>query len=51
MNFWLGGVCPILGLLNDMADIIEAGINADTARAEWMEESLAKAFERFLQNS
>ncbi len=41
---------PILGLLNDMADIIEAGVKAQNAKAEWLEDSMAKAFEKFSAN-
>ena len=44
------GIRPILGILNDMADIIEAGVKAGNASAEWLDAAMAKAFERFLAN-
>jgi hypothetical protein len=44
------GVQPILGLLKDMAAIIEAAAGAEDARREWLEEGVHKAFERFEVN-
>jgi hypothetical protein len=44
------GVRPILGLLNDMAAIIEEDVGAPDARREWLEPGMLKAFERFADN-
>jgi GYF domain 2 len=44
------GMRPILGLLNDMAAIIEADVGAPNARREWLEPGMLEAFERFADN-
>jgi hypothetical protein len=41
------GVQPILGLLKDMAVIIDAAIGAPNARKEWLEEGMCAAFKLF----
>jgi hypothetical protein len=45
------GVRPILGLLKDMAEIIEADLGAQNARREWLDEGMLKAFTRFAENN
>ncbi|MBI1203537.1 MAG: hypothetical protein GC182_13605 [Rhodopseudomonas sp.] len=44
------GVQPILGLLNDMAAIVEAVIGDVNARREWLAAGIAVAFGKFLEN-
>jgi hypothetical protein len=44
------GVQPILGLLKDMAAIIEADLGASNARREWLEEGMFIAFKLFSEN-
>jgi hypothetical protein len=44
------GVQPILGLLKDMAAIIEADVGAPAAMREWLEEGMQEAFKRFAEN-
>ncbi|MBI1203115.1 MAG: hypothetical protein GC182_11445 [Rhodopseudomonas sp.] len=44
------GVAPILGLLKDMAEIIEAAVHAPDAADEWLSPSLRKAFDLFARN-
>jgi hypothetical protein len=44
------GVQPILGLLKDMAQIIEVDVGAPAAAREWLEPGLVKAFSRFAEN-
>ena len=44
------GVQPILGLLKDMADIIDAAVAAPNAEAEWLEPGVGQAFRRFAEN-
>jgi hypothetical protein len=44
------GVQPILGLLNDMAAIIEAEVSAPDAMREWLKPGMLKAFEKFAEN-
>lgn len=44
------GVQPILGLLRDMADIVEAAVHAPHASDEWLEAGLRAAFTRFAAN-
>jgi hypothetical protein len=43
------GVQPILGVLKDMAAIIEATVDAADAR-EWLEKGIREAFKRFNEN-
>jgi hypothetical protein len=44
------GAQPILGLLKDMAAIIEATVGAPDAGQEWLAEGMRRAFERFADN-
>jgi hypothetical protein len=44
------GVQPILGLLKDMADIIDVAVAAPHAKDEWLEPGLRQAFRRFSEN-
>jgi hypothetical protein len=44
------GVRPILGLLQDMAQIIEADVGSQQAAREWLDPGTQKAFERFASN-
>jgi hypothetical protein len=44
------GVQPILGLLRDMAAIIEADVGAPNARREWLEAGMEMAFSKFFEN-
>jgi hypothetical protein len=44
------GVQPMLGLLNDMAAIVEADIGDANARREWLAAGIAVAFGKFLEN-
>jgi hypothetical protein len=44
------GVQPILGLLKDMAAIIDADVGAPAALREWLEEGIEEAFKRFAEN-
>jgi hypothetical protein len=44
------GVQPILGLLKNMAEIIEAAIGAPNARPEWLEDGMCAAFKVFSDN-
>lgn len=44
------GAQPILGLLKDMAAIIEAAVGAPAAAREWLEDGVRVAFERFAEN-
>jgi len=44
------GLQPILGLLKDMADIIDAGVTAPRAEDEWLEAGVRQAFRRFFEN-
>jgi hypothetical protein len=44
------GVQPILGLLKDMAAIIDADVGAIDASREWLEDGLREAFKRFIDN-
>src|SRR5205085_6209364 len=44
------GVQPILGLLKDMADIIDAAVASQRAQDEWLEPGLRQAFSRFSEN-
>jgi hypothetical protein len=44
------GVQPILGLLKDMAAIIDADVGATDASREWLEEGLREAFRLFADN-
>jgi hypothetical protein len=44
------GLNPILGLLKDMAAIIDAAAGASNAKLEWLDEGMIAAFERFDAN-
>jgi hypothetical protein len=44
------GAQPILGLLQDDADIIAAAVAATRAEDEWLEAGMRKAFDRFAEN-
>jgi hypothetical protein len=44
------GVQPILGVLKDMAEIIQACVGATSADREWLEEGMKEAFARFAAN-
>jgi hypothetical protein len=44
------GVQPILGLLKDMAAIIEADVGSPNAQREWLEEGMITAFKLFSEN-
>jgi len=44
------GAQPILGLLKDIFDIIEAAIDDPSAQQEWLQLGLQKAFERLAEN-
>jgi hypothetical protein len=43
------GVQPILGMLKDMAAIIEADVGAPNAMREWLEEGMQESFTRFAE--
>ena len=44
------GVRPILGMLNDMAAVIRAAVEARRADDEWLDEGSREAFNRFAAN-
>jgi hypothetical protein len=44
------GVLPIVGLLKDMAAIIDAGASAPDVEEDWLAEGMRAAFERFRDN-
>jgi hypothetical protein len=44
------GAQPILGLLKDMAAIIEAAVGASDAQREWLQEGMQAAFRRLEKN-
>lgn len=44
------GVQPIVGLLKDMAAIIEADVLSPSASAEWLDDGLSRAFNLFADN-
>lgn len=44
------GVQPLLGLLKDMAAIIEASVGATGAAREWLAEGMQAAFQLFMEN-
>ena len=45
------GVQPILGLLRDIFEIIEAAVDDPRATQEWLEPGLQKAFEKLAENN
>jgi hypothetical protein len=44
------GAQPILGILKDIAAIVEADLGASGAKQEWLAEGLQEAFQRFANN-